>query len=503
MKKLLRLFPLVLLMVALLLCTVACGNEKEKEPTEPGVYTLSTAYDMAVKSGFDGTLDEFVKAIRGLAIEFRTSGEYVQWRYQDTETWYNFVALDTITGAKGDPGEKGDTGATGAQGEKGDTGATGAQGEKGEKGDTGATGAQGEKGEKGDPGEKGDAGNQGLSAYEIFKKYYPDYTGTEEEWILAIVTSNRCALFGHKWDDGAVTTPATNGSDGVRTYTCTVCGEERTEAILYTVDGVRYTKYGKYPQTHVGDATLIAALNALTDTNDLGYYGYKGKEYAKVTATPKNAGTYTDESGETQTYIYSDGTTVQQDVTEWFLVEPIVWRVLSSKNGQYQLLADRLLDVSMYYHSTAMRGSVAPSNYKESDLRAYLNGTFLNKAFTTAQQAAILTTTVDNSALSTGDWTNSYTCENTKDQLYALSVKEVEDSFADEAARVAKATDYAVAIGADTSSADDYADFWWLRSPEADRNARARNVSSNSVFSNSSVTRSCGVRPAFWLDLGA
>ena len=39
---------------------------------------------------------------------------------------------------------------------------------------------------------------------------------------------------GHTWDEGVVTTPATETTEGVMTFTCTVCGETRTEAIPTT-----------------------------------------------------------------------------------------------------------------------------------------------------------------------------------------------------------------------------------------------------------------------------
>ena len=42
------------------------------------------------------------------------------------------------------------------------------------------------------------------------------------------------AALGHKWDDGKVTTEPAATTDGVKTYTCTVCGETRTEAIPAT-----------------------------------------------------------------------------------------------------------------------------------------------------------------------------------------------------------------------------------------------------------------------------
>ena len=36
---------------------------------------------------------------------------------------------------------------------------------------------------------------------------------------------------GHRWDDGKITTAATCENAGVRTYTCTVCNETKTEAL--------------------------------------------------------------------------------------------------------------------------------------------------------------------------------------------------------------------------------------------------------------------------------
>ena len=35
----------------------------------------------------------------------------------------------------------------------------------------------------------------------------------------------------HEWDLGEITTPATEESDGVKTFTCTVCGATKTEAV--------------------------------------------------------------------------------------------------------------------------------------------------------------------------------------------------------------------------------------------------------------------------------
>lgn len=289
--------------------------------------------------------------------------------------------------------------------------------------------------------------------------------------------------------------------------------EPVAEGTLYKVGNIRYINFGKYPQTHIGDETLVAALNALATPNALGYYEYEGKEYAKVTATPHKSGTYTDADGKEQTYTYSDGTAVTSGAVEWFLVEPIVWRVLASKNGQYQLLAESLLDISAYSEDTAIQEGeggvrIAPNNYAASDLRSFLNGTFLNRAFPDGRQTAISTVTVENGVSSTGYYDkNLYACEDTTDKTYSLGYREVFDRtfFSGNAARAAKATDYAVAVGAFTSSADGYAASWWVRTPYCHGGDFAYFVDANGFYNYFSLATAGGrcVRPTLWLSLEA
>ena len=81
-------------------------------------------------------------------------------------------------------GEDGKDGEQGIQEEKGEQGEQGIQGEKGEQGEQGIQGEKGEQGEQGIQGEKGD---DGLSAYEIYLKYHPEYTGNEGQWIEDLV----------------------------------------------------------------------------------------------------------------------------------------------------------------------------------------------------------------------------------------------------------------------------------------------------------------------------
>lgn len=40
----------------------------------------------------------------------------------------------------------------------------------------------------------------------------------------------------HTWNDGEVTKEPSPTADGIRTYTCTICGHQGTEAIPYEAD---------------------------------------------------------------------------------------------------------------------------------------------------------------------------------------------------------------------------------------------------------------------------
>ncbi len=64
--------------------------------------------------------------------------------------------------------------------------------------------------------------------------WHPSTCGHDEE---------KDALASHVWDEGEVTTPATEEAEGVKTYTCTICEETKEEAIA------------KLPHTHTFDMT--------------------------------------------------------------------------------------------------------------------------------------------------------------------------------------------------------------------------------------------------------
>ena len=207
MKKVLAVF----LLIFILCFSVSCGdngenNQGNQETVELPGYTkeevsvLLLGYEEAQAKGFDGSLEEFLDIVKGKdgkspKVEINSEG---YWVIDGVVTDVKAVGTPGQQGDKGDkgdpgaPGEKGDKGDTGEKGDKGDIGEKGDKGDTGEKGDKGDTGEKGdkgdtgEKGDKGDTGEKGDTGDDGLSAFEIFKKYNPEYTGTEEEWLESL-----------------------------------------------------------------------------------------------------------------------------------------------------------------------------------------------------------------------------------------------------------------------------------------------------------------------------
>ncbi len=92
-----------------------------------------SAYDLAVKKGFEGTEEEWLLSLigpRGKSLEFHWNGTQLGIRVEG-ETTYTYTEL------KGEKGDKGEQGIQGVQGPKGDRGEQGIQGPKGDKGDTG------------------------------------------------------------------------------------------------------------------------------------------------------------------------------------------------------------------------------------------------------------------------------------------------------------------------------------------------------------------------------
>ncbi|MFA5422066.1 MAG: DUF6273 domain-containing protein, partial [Bacilli bacterium] len=148
--------------------------------------------------------------------------------------------------------------------------------------------------------------------------------------------------------------------------------------------------------------------------------------------------------------------------------------------------------------------TVYANNYKESHIRSWLNDNFYNTAFNNEEKARILTTTVDNSAASTGDIPNNYACANTSDQVFLLSYAEATSEtygLSTTTARQLQPSAYAQSqgVGTYTSNGNSY---WWLRSPVSSYAYIARYVYDDGRVFYSNVNYSnYGVVPALWISL--
>ena len=265
---------------------------------------------------------------------------------------------------------------------------------------------------------------------------------------------------------------------------CSECGGKQS----YERDG-NYIYFGEYPQSLKEDSVTIT-----TTVDERGYYlGSDGCYYAKVAADPYDSG-----------YKFSTGATVSDGVTYYFKVEPIRWRILSEDGETALILCDSIIANRRYDDSS--------NNYKNSEIRQWLNETFYETAFTELQREIILITEVDNSVYSTGYSTNPYACEDTEDKIFLLSYREVTNSaygFSsdysdDDTARRMQTSDYSRATGAYMNTDSSYYGngYFWLRSPYFNRGLYARGVLyDGGVYSNYVFDSRDGVVPALQIRL--
>lgn len=179
--------------------------------------------------------------------------------------------------------------------------------------------------------------------------------------------------------------------------------------------------------------------------------------------------------------------------------EGIAWLVLAKEDNRILVISDKALDCRPYNTS---KGNIT---WETCSLRQWLNGTFLNTAFSSAEQAMIADTNVsaDNNPKYSTNSGNA-----TTDKVFLLSIDEVNRYFDSEEARKCISTAYAKANGAMTSIGytkdGEGTNWWWLRSPGYDQGGAARVLGDGSVSYGGYRVYSGGngIRPALWINLG-
>lgn len=423
--------------------------------------------------------------------------------------------------------------------------------------------------------------------------------------VCAATKSETIEKVAHTWDEGAVVTAPNCTEKGKNKFTCSVCSatEEKEVAALghkevkhsSSVEPTIFTKgtyvgvcsvcntqlkneivpelystpidvntgkpatkdseyvyFGIFPKTiKSSDTSAVdkSSENKVTMGDYTYYPDFDGNYYAEITENGKGiSDTYYDAK-----FKYSDGTTAKtalSNVKKYFKVEPIKWKVVSiDDNGKTLLVAEDVITAYVPYFDTInertiLNNTVYANNYKESTIRAYLNGTayysdtdvveikynnkgFINSAFIPSAQALILDTTVDNGGDSTTQYVQTetslpkadgtcnwpqdpsdepykdYTCSNTTDKIFLLSVQEItcpNYGFSTAADRLKKATDFAVANYAYANANENCN--WFLRSPNYEAGKYITIISSSGLNNATTPnTPSNGIVPALCIEL--
>ena len=118
------------------------------------------------------------------------------------------------------------------------------------------------------------------------------YCGTAEQWSAISIGSENSPLTNatrqqHRWNSGTITTAPNCTYDGVRTYTCTICGETKTEPIPKQPDQhVFVQQAGKAATcTAAGYSVKVCSVCAYVDYQDLPALGHKLTHHAAKAAT--------------------------------------------------------------------------------------------------------------------------------------------------------------------------------------------------------------------------
>ena len=185
---------------------------------------------------------------------------------------------------------------------------------------------------------------------------------------------------------------------------------------------------------------------------------------------------------------------------------PIEWLILARDEQKILIVSKYGLDAQPY------NKDYTSVTWETCTLRKWLNGTFYNKAFSSAEQAAILTTNVDNSKSQCYSGWNTSGGNNTEDKVFLLSYAEANkyfgvthDTTSNTKSRVAP-TAYAIAQGAYTYYSNKTADEtdagrWWLRSHGFYQSSAAGVRTDGSLDYYRVDDDSDSLRPALWVNL--
>ncbi len=217
---------------------------------------------------------------------------------------------------------------------------------------------------------------------------------------------------------------------------------------------------------------------------------------------------------------------------------PIEWLVLDRKEQRALLLSKYGLDVKAY-HEQKIEGDDAEDEmpvlrrlfnsilqrlhlkknslygeevtWEKCSLRNWLNSTFIDRAFTMAEQRKIVLSDVDNSHSSGYEEWKTDGGNDTQDQIFLLSYAEVKKYFGEtyetkNMNALTVPTAYAKQAEAYTDSrftteSGEETGLWWLRSPGCTQDEAAVIEPDGKLFSLEAYDDEACIRPALWIQI--
>ena len=193
----------------------------------------------------------------------------------------------------------------------------------------------------------------------------------------------------------------------------------------------------------------------------------------------------------------------EQDNNSWNGDEAIEWIVLAVENDEALLISRYGLDLHLFHPYSAN------VKWENCELRSWLNSTFLQRAFTSGEQGALVWRSIPNDAR-TGyefpaiDNPHPQYGGSTTDRIFLLSYSETQRYFSGPSSLQCRPTAYAAAKGAKVMS-NGYC-WWWLRSPGYTYNM-AMGINSEGVrvpgdqHVDNNGKNTGMVRPAMWVNM--
>lgn len=234
----------------------------------------------------------------------------------------------------------------------------------------------------------------------------------------------------------------------------------RLDISKFKVDGKLTVVMGRYPQTVEGDLRVTESIfeaqisgNVEIDQNTR-WINYDGRTFSSLAERPFNKTRFT------------DGKEVNEGARHFYKVEPIKWIVLFKNEKYAVLMSQMIIDAIRFNRDREIRfgenhSIVQPNNWERSDIRQWLNESFLHTAFSIEERKKIVSVELDNSPESM--YYNSEPQNDTIDKVFLVSHKEIYSTDCG----VGLVTDYAKARGAYASTSSSHYNHgdWWTRSP--------------------------------------